>query len=640
MNLQPSVHCIAAADPPSLAPMYSLGCILACARSRMTASGEPDIQLHRVRLVGGDAQSQQAMLDALPANAPALVAFSSYLWNHALNLKLAKMIKVHAPSSIIIMGGPEIPKREGQCETFLHEHPYVDLCARGEGEMTFTETVRCFQAQCTGRIPDRDFSSVNGLMFLDASGRLVRTPDQERVKNLDDLPSAYLTGELDHLFDGTLDMPKMSAIPPFLAMETNRGCPYGCTFCDWGSATLEKIHKFSEDRVYRELEYAARHQVPQVLICDANFGIFERDVAFTQFTADLKARLGYPQAFWTNFAKNASPKLADITRILNHSGLLKQGLIAIQTTDPEVLKIIDRSNIKTAKYEKLLEIYHKEKLPIGSDLMIGLPGQTYESYMRDLQFFFDRKVATNTFVTSALTNAPISDPDYVEQYKIKINKDGFITSTFSFTEHDLHRMFDLNLAYEFLVKMGVLRYFLFYLQLDHKVPAITFIDYWINQVKQHPGAYPKSEFAQKTMLNRSEAYIGAFVITWGDDSKFFFHEIEDFYNEVLSMASDFLGHPLPASEASSIVNTQIAIMPRLNKRFPETTPLAHDVIAYFEQIRDLVNIEKPETPLLPLSAFPASEFVIPDQKRRRTLEFTNIMVRENAWELESPLRFF
>ncbi|HEY9036040.1 MAG TPA: radical SAM protein [Pseudomonadales bacterium] len=598
------------------------------------------MMLHRVRLVGADADSQHSMLQALDVESPAIVAFSSYLWNHALNLKLARTIKERFPSCIIMIGGPEIPKREAQCEIFLRNNPFIDLCARGEGEITFAATIDCFRAQHAGDIAMGDFSTIEGLMFLDAQGALIKTPDRTRIDDLDALPSAYLSGELDHLFQGDLNMPRMDSIPPFLAIETNRGCPYGCTFCDWGSATLEKIHKFSEERVYREIEYAAHHKVPQLLVCDANFGIFERDVAFTQFTADLKNSVGYPQAFWTNFAKNASPKLADITRILNHSGLLKQGLIAIQSTDPEVLKIIDRSNIKTAKYEKLLEIYHKEKLPIGSDLMIGLPGQTYESYINDLQFFFDRKVATNTFVTSSLTNAPISDPDYVEKYKIKTNEHGFITSTFSFTEADLHRMFDLNLAYEFLVKMGVLRYFLLYLQIDHKVPAIRFIDFWISQAKQHPEKYPKSAFAQKTMLNRSDAYIGVFVITWSNDAKFFFHEIGDFYNEVLAMALEMTGKPLPADDALSIMQAQIAVMPKIGKKFPETIHVQHDVVAYFDQIRDLINIEKPEAPLLPLSSFPAADFTIPEQKSRRTLAFTNVMVRENAWELQSPLRFF
>ena len=44
-------------------------------------------------------------------------------------------------------------------------------------------------------------------------------------------------------------------------LETNRGCPYGCTFCDWGSATLSRIRKFDLDRVFAELEWCAQHEV-------------------------------------------------------------------------------------------------------------------------------------------------------------------------------------------------------------------------------------------------------------------------------------------------------------------------------------------------------------------------------------------
>src|SRR5690606_32707979 len=109
-----------------------------------------------------------------------------------------------------------------------------------------------------------------------------------------------------------------------------------------------------------------------------------------------------------------------------------------------------------SKYEDLLKIYLDEKLPVGSDLMMGLPGQTYQSYANDLQFFFDRKTLVNTSTTTALINSPISDPEYIKAYDIKIDSDGFIESSFSFTKEDLKKMIILHLAYDFLIKLGVL----------------------------------------------------------------------------------------------------------------------------------------------------------------------------------------
>lgn len=45
-------------------------------------------------------------------------------------------------------------------------------------------------------------------------------------------PSPYLTGEFDEI-----DPARWRSA----TIETNRGCPYGCTYCDWGSATLSRI---------------------------------------------------------------------------------------------------------------------------------------------------------------------------------------------------------------------------------------------------------------------------------------------------------------------------------------------------------------------------------------------------------------
>ena len=63
------------------------------------------------------------------------------------------------------------------------------------------------------------------------------------------------------------------------AWETNRGCPFQCTFCDWGSATKTKVRKWERDRLFKEIEWFADNKIPYIDCCDANFGIFvERDL--------------------------------------------------------------------------------------------------------------------------------------------------------------------------------------------------------------------------------------------------------------------------------------------------------------------------------------------------------------------------
>ena len=87
-----------------------------------------------------------------------------------------------------------------------------------------------------------------------------------------DIPSPYLTGVFDdiiannegYVFNGTL--------------ETNRGCPFACTFCDWGGVARSKISKLEDSLVNETIEYILKFKsVKRLEILDANFGIFERD---------------------------------------------------------------------------------------------------------------------------------------------------------------------------------------------------------------------------------------------------------------------------------------------------------------------------------------------------------------------------
>ena len=101
-------------------------------------------------------------------------------------------------------------------------------------------------------------------------------------KNLDFIPSPYLTGILDKFF---LDR----RLSPMI--QTNRGCPFTCTFCADGHSSQSKVKLFSMDRVKKELEYIADHIDPTLqktlFITDLNFGMLPRDVEIASFINDI-----------------------------------------------------------------------------------------------------------------------------------------------------------------------------------------------------------------------------------------------------------------------------------------------------------------------------------------------------------------
>jgi len=343
---------------------------------------------------------------------------SNYVWNSSNNLRISRSVKKWHPRSLTIHGGPSVPKYEDACARFLAEHPAVDVTARGEGEVTAAEVLERLAA-AGGHDPSNldPLSDVAGLTFRQyMHGRrpeLCRTPDRPRVDDVESLPSPYLSS----WFRDDDASNWRAAI-----VETNRGCPYGCTFCDWGSATLSKIRKFSIERVQGELEWIAQRRVPTVWIADANFGIFDRDVAIAKMLGDMKRQYGYPRQVILTYAKNATERLADIIATLHEAEINSQGVISIQTQDEKTLAVINRSNIKTKRYDELVTIFRERGLPVSSELMVGLPGSTVDSFKADLQFFVNRRVFARVYPTIVLPNSPMAERSYMEKYAIKIGR--------------------------------------------------------------------------------------------------------------------------------------------------------------------------------------------------------------------------
>ena len=175
-----------------------------------------------------------------PARAPGLFLFSNYLWSAPENLKLSARVKELAPGSVTVHGGPSA-KYPGDVDAFLAEHGHVDIMVLGEGERTVVELLDRLDAGL-------DVDAVAGVPARSCGGATARSSGiraGERYAELGELPSPYLMGLFDHLDGGLLDL---------MPLKTNRGCPYGCTFCDWGSAAMSRIRSFPMEHVVAELE--------------------------------------------------------------------------------------------------------------------------------------------------------------------------------------------------------------------------------------------------------------------------------------------------------------------------------------------------------------------------------------------------
>lgn len=346
----------------------------------------------RVRI----ADAVEAMRDA------DMVGFSTYVWNGRISLEIARRLKAIKPGMVIVFGGPHVPD---QPEAFLRAHPQIDLAVHNEGERTFLKLLETW--------PDREaWAGLAGVSMVRADGSFVRNPNVDRVRDLDEIPSPFLEGAFDSIMKAN---PGESWIGLW---ETNRGCPFRCTFCDWGSATAGKVTKFGEERLFREVDWFAEKKIEYIFCCDANFGIQKRDVEIANYVADVKKSTGYPVALSVQNTKNATERAYLTQKILSDAGLNKGVALSMQSVDMTTLEAIKRDNISLGTYMELQRRFTKDKVETYSDLILGLPGETYESFVKGVDQLIENgqhnRIQFNNL--SILPNAEMGDPAYQKKY--------------------------------------------------------------------------------------------------------------------------------------------------------------------------------------------------------------------------------
>lgn len=300
-----------------------------------------------------------------------VIGFSTYVWNHQYNYALARRVKELNPQCLIITGGPEVAIADPD---LFAKNPWMDAAVKMEGELVFSALLKAHGNKLLG---------IPGLV-VNNNGQAVDTGDSDRISDLTQLPSPYLTGLFDNLLTDYPDITWNATL------ETNRGCPYQCTFCDWGSLTYNKVKLFDIDRVFKELEWIGEH-CGFVTITDANFGMFvERDNAIVSKLIDVQLQWNRLTSFSITWAKNQKNEVVDIVRrLVKESPTSSQGLtVSVQSMDEGVLDIIKRRNLHQHKIQEIFTLCDRYNIPVHTEIILGLPGDTEVSWKENFWRLF------------------------------------------------------------------------------------------------------------------------------------------------------------------------------------------------------------------------------------------------------------
>lgn len=423
--------------------------------------------------------------------------FSSYIWNYDICDQLAQYVKKVKPSAICVLGGPQIGTNDRE---FLESRVYYDFILQSTkpGEIMVTELI------------DSYYDNGGRPRFEDMSWEL------RSKKTCDQFIPDYSVYE-EHLefLTEIRNYARDNYLEPFMIIETTRGCPYSCVFCEWGGGIGSKIYKKPLDVVHRDILALKQAGFRDVYLTDANFGaFFERDVGIFKFawdngvnltdistmkSKDVLRRINLVDA-WFNVVgqgpETHSPvntkKEAGAPLIFGAEQQAAQSdepmyisvvpTVSFQSISDEAMRVAERVDLnfkdKVILSKHINKRCHEEGYPVPAiELIMAMPGSTIDDFYEEMALLWNFKSwSTIRHDYMFLPDANISRPGYLEKHDIRLvevytdlideegvdNQHSFykskrhyfktISSCYSFTNLECCEMWFMNLAGNFLLR--------------------------------------------------------------------------------------------------------------------------------------------------------------------------------------------
>ena len=359
---------------------------------------------------------------------PYILAFSNYFWNHHFTLEIARLAKERYPNVLIIFGGPSVPIDEKEVIEFFRSYPFVDIIVPGEGEVIFSEILITLNQ-------NEKIENIKGIS-LNQKGNIFFQNKRKPLDNFLDFPSPFLDGTFDEILHQYPD--DITGV----VWESNRGCPYSCSFCYWGGPE-KRITDFSNERIYKELDWIAKNKINYIFGADANFGIRERDEDIARYIANLNIKTGYPKFLVINWNKNSTDKIFDIVDALNTSDVSFMLTVSVQSFHLPTLEAVDRKNIKMEHFNNILAQAHQRNFNTYTEIILGLPQETYSTFIAGLDKVMipNLNYHFNLYPCVLITGTAMNTKEYREKYSIQsrrceINLAKTTTKENSFREYE------------------------------------------------------------------------------------------------------------------------------------------------------------------------------------------------------------
>ena len=364
---------------------------------------------------------EHVIFDSVEKSAEAIVAagvdvlgLSIFIWNEDYQYAVAKKVKELDPAIVIVFGGPQLDAHKNP--NFFKTHPYVDWVCYGDGERAFQLLI--------DQLSDLYNGPLINMVENVAGNTLVH--DYEIISDEKYLGTGALIAQKDVILD-TLEYLEEHDITNkqlFFAVEFARGCMYSCSFCDWSQNLTKKVKRRThnwraEIDLLHELDVSVRET-------DANFGQWKEDIEIFDYAVGLYD----PTRNFRFSVSNTSKLNKDATFHIMSTQAKKYNapaVVSIQDFDADVLKNIDRPGLDYEQQvdfiKRLFVELHDRTHLITIQIIIGLPGQTYESIKDTVIKTYELGITNHMiFPFAYLINSPAADKLYERMHGLKWKK--------------------------------------------------------------------------------------------------------------------------------------------------------------------------------------------------------------------------
>jgi hypothetical protein len=386
-----------------------------------------------------------------------VILFSSYIWNYSINIEAAKYIKKNYSNIFTVLGGPQSEWNHPDFIQYYDMFDYhCDPASPSEVYM-FDWITSWFE----------DGTPVHSKISYDKRSILKKPFDYPEV-SIYEHNKDYII-EAKKFFDSL-------GLTHRIPWETTRGCPFRCTFCEWGELG-GKMKKKPIEIIVKDLDVLEELGFEEVDIIDSNIGAFkDRDWEIIEMLEKRNLRIMVVSMLKT---KNLNRKREIIDKLMDHGFIAN---LSIQTFSKDALKNAQRPDLDLAEQFELVKHIRnriirehgkdffkkpaKEIAEVASiEFILGMPGSTIEDFYNEYEMMemmgswvdgrFDFNYLPNTIANTKQDLEKFSvvlTPVYTRSIFNTKNHFYTISHCYSYTQKEMYEMFLMNVAGNYLRK--------------------------------------------------------------------------------------------------------------------------------------------------------------------------------------------